>query len=57
MFYNSALQEAGYTDEINLEELPRQPNLKKRCRNRKVIWFNPPYSDSVKNDTGAKFYH
>ena len=57
MFYNSALQEAGYTDEINLEELPRQQNTKKRCRNRKVIWFNPPYSDSVKNDTGAKFYH
>jgi len=30
-------------------------NKKNRSRNRKVIWFNPPYSDSVRSDIGAKF--
>ena len=52
--YNSALQ-AGYTDEIKFEKLPQQQSTKKRSRNRKVIWFNPPYSNSVKTDIGAKF--
>ena len=53
--YNSELREAGYTDEIKFEKLPQQQNTKKRSRNRKVIWFIPPYSDSVKTDIGAKF--
>ena len=53
--YNSALQEAGYKEEIKFEEVPQQQNKKKRSRNRKVIWFNPPYSDSVKTDIGSKF--
>jgi len=53
--YNAALREAGYTDEIKFKMLPQQQNIKKRSRTRKVIWFNPPYSDSVKTDIGAKF--
>ena len=28
---------------------------KKRCRNRRVLWFNPPYSLNVKTHVGAKF--
>ena len=53
--YNSDIREAGYTDEIKFEKLPQQQNTKKRSMNWKVIWFIPPYSDSVKTDIGAKF--
>ena len=53
--YNLALQEAEYTDEIKFKELPQQQNKNKNSKKRKVIWFNPPYNDSVKTDIGAKF--
>ena len=28
---------------------------KNKNRNRKILWFNPPYSDSVKTNLGSKF--
>ena len=31
------------------------PAKKKRCRNRRILWFNPPYSLNVKTHIGAKF--
>ena len=31
------------------------PTKKKRCRNRRILWFNPPYSLNVKTHIGEKF--
>ena len=38
-----------YTDE------QQASNKKKRNRSRNVIWFNPPFSQSVKTNIGSKF--
>ena len=31
------------------------PKKNSRCRKRNVLWFNPPWSSSVKTNVGAKF--
>ena len=49
--YKDALFSAGYCQDLKFKKLKH----KKRKRNRKVIWFNPPYSDSVKTNIGGKF--
>ena len=50
--YESALKESGYQHVMKYEPERRQ---KKRNRNRKVIWYNPPFSSHVKTDIGRKF--
>ena len=52
--YQEALNKAGY--DFNLEFKKEEPqNKKKRCRKRKVLWFNPPWSSNVKTNIGAEF--
>ena len=53
-FYDTALRQAGYTEEIQFIEKQR-PSTKKKIRRRKVIWFNPPYSQNVKTNVAGKF--
>jgi len=49
--YNQGLQNSGFNEEIKYE-----PNrTKKRRRNRKVIYFNPPWDDSIRTNIGANF--
>ena len=50
--YESALKDSGYQHSLKFEP---QRSRKKRNRNRKVIWFNPPFSSHVKTDIGRKF--
>ena len=52
-FYDTALKQAGYKEEIYFTE--KQPPSKKRNRKRKVIWFNPPFSLGVKTNVAGKF--
>ena len=51
-FYNDALSVSGYK-----ENLSHQQDLtpSKKVRQRKVIWFNPPYSVNVETDIGKTF--
>ena len=49
--YVKALQQGGFND--NLEYSAERPA--RRNRKRKVIWFNPPYSASVKTNIGREF--
>ena len=48
MIHEKALKNAGHTGNIQYQE----PNLnpKKRSRKRKVIWFNPPWSNTIKSN-------
>ena len=48
--YETALKNSGHEPKI---EYVQQAN--KRRRNRKVLWFNPPFSKSVKTDIGRLF--
>jgi hypothetical protein len=54
--YNQALRVAGYNHEIKYVDKPSpiRPGNKKN-RRRKVMWYNPPYSKSVKTNIGEKF--
>ena len=52
--YQQALIDSGYEHILKF-----QPNIRsidrKRNRNRKCIWFNPPWSSNVKSNIGAQF--
>ena len=56
--YNNALRKSEFTREIQYATETDQgtSNRKaKRKRKRNIIWFNPPYSQSVKTNVGAAF--
>ena len=52
--YQDALRDSGYDIELKYIQ-PGQNQPKKRCRNRRISWFNPPFSASVKTKIGEKF--
>ena len=52
--YQDALKNSGYDYELKFEP-PQPPSSKKRCRSRKITWFNPPFACNVKTNIGAKF--
>lgn len=49
--YESALRDSGYREKMTYHE----PTSTRRKRSRKVTWFNPPYSKSVKTNVGKTF--
>ena len=50
--YELALKHSGYKNEIKFD---RQPSTR-RNRNRKIIYFNPPFSQNVKTNIGKLFF-
>ena len=50
MPYEEALKQSGYSTSLSYDENTRQP--KKKNRRRKIIWFNPPFSQSVETNVG-----
>ena len=54
--YQQALDSSGYNHKLEYPgESPPAPKRSKRQRHRKVIWFNPPYSKTVKSNVGRTF--
>ena len=51
--YEEAMRRSGHKSEIKYETSPH-PN-KRRSRKRKIIWFNPPYSEHVCTNIGREF--
>ena len=51
--YQDALNAAGYKQPL----IYRKSNPNKRKRKRQVLWFNPPFSETVKTNVGSKFLH
>ena len=49
--YNNALNISGFNETIEFTATPPP----RRNRNRKIIWFNPPYSVNVKTNIGRIF--
>ena len=49
--YQRELNRNGYNFTMKFEPQTK----KKRCRSRRALWFNPPYSLNVKTHVGAKF--
>ncbi len=56
--YEEALKASGH--EAGLKYEPSDPQItgtrRKRQRNRKIIWFNPPFNLAVATDIGRKFF-
>ena len=52
--YQAALENSGYDFVLKYDEnVSNKPQ--KRKRNRKVVWFNPPYSQNIKTNIGREF--
>ena len=49
--YQEALEKSGYSHKLEYKVFKK----KKRCRRRNIIWFNPPFSQSVKTNVGKVF--
>ena len=52
--YQKALYESGFKEELKYtpSDTSFQEENDQRTRRRKIIWFNPPYSKSVKTNIG-----
>ena len=50
-YYQNALKKGGYDKTLKFNQ---QSDTKSK-RKRKIIWFNPPYSKSVKTNIGRQF--
>ena len=54
--YERALKQSGYDVQLSFKNANQNTNRPKRKnRSRKILWYNPPYSKSVKTDFGRKF--
>ena len=56
--YAAALSKSGFNYALVYNEEPANTEgqaRRKKNRKRTIIWFNPPYSQSVKTDVGATF--
>ena len=54
--YQLALQNSGFSHVLEFEPHD-QCTTKKKKRTRKITWFNPPFSSSVKSNVGRDFLH
>ena len=53
--FQEALDRGGYETELKFQQ-PTRNNTKKKARNkRNVTWFNPPFSQNVSTNVGARF--
>ena len=50
--YENGLKKSGYKAEMKYETIE---NANNRKRHRKIIWFNPPFSQSMKTNIGKIF--
>ena len=53
--YNNALKQSGHKEKITYTEKSATKPNRKKCRRRKIIWYNPPYCMSVATKVGYKF--
>ena len=54
-YYEQYLSNCGCKEKLNYRD-PTSPNLiTKRKRQRNILWFNPPYSKTVKTKIGKFF--
>ena len=54
--YQDALDKSGYNYKLAYKETtPDAPRASRRNRQRKIIWFNPPYSKNVETKVGKYF--
>ena len=53
--YQAALEASEYKHKLKFDPNARNAPTKTKSRNRKVTWFNPPFSKNVKTNIGKQF--
>ncbi len=53
--YQEALKKSGYHANLKWSNSD-SPRFKKPRRQRSIIWFNPPFSESVSTKIGSEFF-
>ena len=53
--YQEALDKGGYEFKLKFEPPTRNNNKKKTRNKRNITWFNPPFSQNVATNVGARF--
>ena len=53
--YQDALNKAGYKYKLKYDPTVKTNQTKTRSRKRNVVWFNPPFSITVRTNVGATF--
>ena len=53
--YQDALERSGYDHKLEFDPDARKPRPQKNNRRRTITWFNPPFSQNVKTNVGARF--
>ena len=54
--YQEALSKSGYKHVLKYESVSDSVNKKKKCRNRRVSWFNPPFCQNVSTNVAKTFF-
>ena len=54
IYYEKCLKQSGYKTKLQYQQ-PTENNQNKKKRKHNIIWFNPPYSKSVKTNIGRIF--
>ena len=54
-YYEQQLSNCGYKEKLNYRDPTPQNLITKRKRQRNILWFNPPYSKTVKTKIGKFF--
>ena len=54
VYYEKCLKNSGHKTKLQYQQ-PKENNQNKKKRKRNIIWFNPPYSKSVKTNIGRIF--
>ena len=53
-YYEKFLNNSGYKTKLQYQQ-PKEDNQNKKKRKRNIIWFNPPYSKSIKTNIRTIF--
>ena len=51
--YEEALKQSGYSQRLSYQQ--SNDTHRKRNRQRKILWFNPPFSENVATNVGREF--
>ena len=56
--YENALKDSGFSIQLDyIQPDKNQEKIEQRNRKRNIVWFNPPYSQTVKTNIGKIFFH
>ena len=53
--YEKALRESGHVANLKYNTSNQEQSRTKRKRNKKVVWYNPPYNKALKTNIGKEF--